>query len=98
VVRHGDHTGSELDVLGHLGGVRDEQHRVADRFDTAGVVLPEPGFIEAHAVEQLHELDVPLQGVGRVLPDRHVVRRQEDAKAHSRHGQPSLLGLDQRQC
>ena len=44
VVRHGDHAGAELDVLGHLGGVRDEQHRVADRFDTAGVVLPEPGL------------------------------------------------------
>ena len=74
------------------GGVRDEQHRVADRLDAAGVVLAEPGLVEAHAVEQLDELDVPLQGVGRVLSDRHVVRRQEDAKAHSGHGQPSRRG------
>ena len=86
VIGQRDHPGAQLDVLGDLRGMRDEHHRVADRLHPARVVLPEPGLVEAHPVEQLHQLDVALQRVRRVLPHRHVVRRQEDAESHSGHG------------
>jgi hypothetical protein len=44
------------------------------------VVLTDPRFVEAEAVEVLEEIEVALEGKGRVLPHR-VKRGHEDAEA-----------------
>ncbi len=80
VVRQRQDAGAQVDVPGQVRHVRDEHQRVADGFDAARVVLAEPRLLEAHAVHQLDDLDIPGKRVGRVLLHGHVMRGNECAE------------------
>src|SRR3954465_10196337 len=61
-------------------GVGDEQERVGDQLGPAGVVLADPCLLEPERVRQPQDVEVALEGGGRVLSGRAVVRREEDAE------------------
>ena len=51
-----------------------------DGLGARGVVLPDPGLVEAEAIEVVDQLEVTLQVEGRVRADQ-VHRRQEDPES-----------------
>ncbi len=80
VVGQGDDAGAEADVPGALGGECDEDLGRADDLVAGGMVLADPGLVEAEPVEPLHQLQIALQALGRVLLVR-MERRQKDPVA-----------------
>ena len=97
VVGQGRHARAEADVPRALCRGGDEHLGRGDDLVAGGVVLAEPGLVEAELVEMLDELQVALERQGRVLADR-VERGQEDAELESavgvdrRHRSPGLVG------
>ncbi len=85
VVGQGGDARPEPDVRGALGRGGDEHLGRRDDLVAGRVVLAEPGFVEAQAVEVLDQLQVALEGQRRVLPDR-VERGQEDAEPEASVG------------
>jgi hypothetical protein len=73
-------------VLGQRRDVGDEQHRIGDELDAARVVFTEPRLVVADGVQQLHDFDIALQGVGRVVMGRQVMGWDEGTEAHAGHG------------
>jgi len=57
--RHESHP--EPDVLRSLGGGGDADLGRVDRLQPGGVVLADPGFVEAEVVEELAQLQVSLE-------------------------------------
>ena len=72
--------GAEADRAGAFGGDGDEQLRRADHLPAGGMVLADPGLVEAEPVEPLHQLEIAVHAGGGVLVHR-MERRQEDAVA-----------------
>src|SRR3546814_701963 len=58
------------DRLGALGRHGDEQFRRADDLPAGGMMLADPGFVEAQPVEPLHQFQVTLQAGRRILVHR----------------------------
>jgi hypothetical protein len=85
VVGERHHAGSELDVLGALGGRGDEDLGAADDLVAAGVVLTEPGLVVAEAIELGDPFEVVLERQRGALPDR-VEGREERAEAQGARG------------
>ncbi len=92
VVGQGGDAGAEADVLGALRGRRDEHLGRGDDLVAGGVVLAEPGLVEAEAVQVLDELEVALERQRRVLPHR-VERGQEDAEPEAALARQCLSSL-----
>ena len=67
-------------VPGALRGGRDEDLGAGDDLVARRVVLADPRLVEAERVEVLEQVEVALEGEGRVLPDG-VERGEEDAEA-----------------
>ena len=79
VVGERAHPGAEAQVLGALGGRRDEHLGAGDDLVAGGVVLADPRLVEAERVEVLEQVEVALEGERGVLPDG-VERGEEDAE------------------
>ena len=74
------HARAELDVLRALGGGGDEHLGRGDQLGAGGVMLTDPRLVVAEAIEVVDQLEVTVQGEGRVDADL-VDRRQEDPEA-----------------
>ena len=81
VVGERAHAGAELDAPRALGGDADEDLGRRDDLVAGGVVLADPGFLEAELVEPLDQLEVALERERGVLAGR-MERGHEDAEAH----------------
>ena len=77
VVGQRRHARTETDVAGALRGRRDEHLGRGDDLVAGGVVLAEPGLVEAELVQMLDQLEIALERQGRVLAHR-MERGQED--------------------
>ena len=90
--------GAEPDVPGALRGGGDEDLGRGDDLVAGGVVLAEPGLVEAELVEVLDQLQVAFEGEGGVLAHR-VERGQEDPELQAAvgvdggHGPPGVRGV-----
>src|SRR5207248_1049432 len=82
VVGQAGYAGPQLDAARALGSGGHKNFRGADRLPAGTVVLADIGFIEAQHVEPLDDLQVTLQGQGRVFP-WPVEGRHEHAELHS---------------
>ena len=93
VVGQGRHAGAQANVAGALGDRGDEQLRAGDQFIACGVVLADPGFLEAQPVHVLDQFQIPLEGQGRVFTER-VERGDErpETKLGAGHGDVVLPG------
>ena len=80
VVGQRDDAGAEPDVPGPLGGEGDEDLGRADDLEPGRMVLADPGLVKAELVEPLHQVEVALQALGRVLLVG-MERRQKDPVA-----------------
>jgi hypothetical protein len=80
VVGERAHSRAELDVMSALRGGSDHHLGRRDRLGAGGVVLPDPGLVEAEAIEVVDQLEVTLQVEGRVRADQ-MHRRQEDPES-----------------
>ena len=72
VVRQRQHTGAKLDMASLGRAVCDEDHRVGDDLRPRGVVLTDPGFLEAETIEVLDDLKIALVGADRILSGKRV--------------------------
>src|SRR5207248_2431756 len=82
VIGQADHAGAQLDVPRAVRGDTDENFRAGDGFPAGAMVLTDPRLIEPQGVQPLHELEVPLEGQGRILVDA-MKGGHEDAKLES---------------
>src|SRR5258708_2616177 len=83
VIGEAEYAGTELDLPGAFGGCRDEDCWVADDLPAGAVVLADPGFVEAHSVHVLDQLEIALICERWVFANT-VERPQEDAEDHVR--------------
>ena len=93
VVGQGHDAGAEADMAGALGGGGDEHLGRGDDLEPAGMMLADPGLVIAEPVEVLDELEVALDGEGRIFLER-VEGREEDAAAQIGlgHGRDAFAG------
>ena len=90
VVGERGHARAEPDVTRARGRGGDEDFGGSDDLEAGGVMLADPRLVVAEAVEPLDQLQVAVEGRGRVLADG-VERCEEDAEAHAIggvHGRP----------
>ncbi len=69
VVRQADDARAELDGARALGRRGQVHLRRRDDLPAGAVVLADPGFVETELVEPLDQLQVALEGIGRVSAD-----------------------------
>ena len=93
VVGERAHAGAEPEVLGALGGRRDEHLGAGDDLVARRVVLADPCLVEAEGVEVLQQVEVALEGERGVLPDG-VERSEEDAELQGPVHGPGAYGQD----
>ena len=67
MVRQRYHARAETDRAGAFGGNGDEQLRRADELPAGGMVLADPGLVEAKPVQPLHELEIAVHARGGIL-------------------------------
>src|SRR5690349_15486913 len=91
VVRQTDHTGAQPDGARPLSRGGEEHLRRRDELPSGAMVLADPGLVEAKLIQPLDELQVTLQGIGRIAAD-FVERGHEDAEAQMRHMATSVYG------
>ncbi len=72
VVRQRRHAGTEADVLRALRHRGDEQLRAACDFPATGMMLADPGFIEAELVEPDNAIHILFEGECGMLFRRRV--------------------------
>ena len=85
VIGQAHHAGAQPDVAGATGGRGDEHLRRSDGLPARAVVLADVGLVEPQHVQPFQQLQVPLQGQGRVLP-HPVEGGQENPELHSTSG------------
>ena len=93
VVGQADDAGAEADLPGAFGRGGDEDFGRGDQLPAGGVVLADPGLVEAEPVEVLDQFEVAVQRQRGVVPDA-VEGRHEDSEVHSSrsgHVAPPLL-------
>ena len=78
MVRQRDHARAKTDRAGAFGGNGDEQLGRADQLPAGGMVLADPGLVEAKPVQPLHQLEIAVHAGGGILVHR-MEWRQENA-------------------
>ena len=88
VIADADHAGAELDVARSFRRDRDEDLGRCDDLGTGRVVLADPRFVPAEAIEMLDQLEIPLERQRGVL-SRRMKRRHENSEPQTvRHRIP----------
>jgi hypothetical protein len=81
VIGDRDDAGAQPDMPRAFGQGRDEHFGRTDEFIAAGMVFPDPEFIEPQPVEQNAKLKVTLQRQRRIRSGR-VIGSEEISEAH----------------
>jgi len=82
VVGERDHAGAEANVPCAGREIGDEQLGAGDDLGAAGVMLADPGFLEAEVIEPFDQLAIAIEAGGGAFPVR-VVGSQKDAEAQA---------------
>lgn len=84
VVRQTDDTGAKAEVAGALGRGGHEHLGGGNGFPSGAVMLADPGFVVAEAVEPLEQFEIAFQSQGGILA-KPVERIQEDTECQPLH-------------
>jgi len=84
VIGQRDDARAELDALGALGGGGDEEFGARDDLVAGRVMLADPGFLEALAVEPFDQFEIAADRQRRVFVDRVKGRKENAASQFAR--------------